>query len=94
MAARLHLPECQVAAGPVSALAWQVQQTMAMLFSFRSDVLYRVGLRVYGWLVVPLSWLGMVLERHPMAWHAASAYAIVAVKLPMPEGGEEKVAES
>lgn len=74
------LLEQHVVAGPASALAWQVQETLAMLFSLRNDVLYRVGLRLFGWLTVPLSWLDIVLERHPMAWHAASGFAVVAAK--------------
>jgi SAM-dependent methyltransferase len=84
--------ECRVVAGPASALAWQFQETMAMLFSFGSEVLYRVGLRVFGWLAVPLSWCDVALERHPMAWHAASGYAVVATK--RPRGRTQRVAES
>ncbi len=80
-----QLEDCQVVAGPASALAWQLQETLAMLFSLGSRLLYRVGLRVFGWLAVPLSWLDIVLERHPMAWHAASGFALIAVK---PGGGE------
>lgn len=72
--------ECQVVAGPGSALAWQFQETMAMLFSFRSTLLYRIGLRIFGWLAIPLSWLDLILERHPLAWHAASGYAVVGAK--------------
>jgi SAM-dependent methyltransferase len=86
--------ECRVAAGPASALAWQFQATMAMLFSFGSDLLYRVGLRVFGWLAVPLSWFDVVLERHPMAWHAASGYAVVAVKTQRPDEGDGSVGRS
>ena len=77
------LLEHHVVAGPASALAWQVQETMAMLFSLRNDVLYRIGLRLFGWLTVPLSWLDVALEGHPMAWHAASGFAVVAAK-PLP----------
>jgi len=69
-----------VVAGPASALAWQVQETVAMLFSFNSQILYKVGLRVFGWMAIPLSWLDILLERNPMAWHAASGFALVAVK--------------
>ncbi|GJL65832.1 MAG: hypothetical protein NPIRA05_08030 [Nitrospirales bacterium] len=72
--------ECEVVAGPASALAWQLQETMAMLFSFRSHMLYKVGLRVFGWLAIPVSWLDRILEQHPFAWHAASGYAVVGVK--------------
>ena len=71
-----------MAAGPASALAWQFQETMAMLFSFNSEVVYKIGLRIFGWLAIPISWLDMLLEKNPMAWHAASGYALVAVKNP------------
>jgi len=71
-----------VVAGPASALAWQFQETMAMLFSFNSEVLYKIGLRIFGWLAVPLSLLDILLEKNPMAWRAASGYALVAVKNP------------
>jgi SAM-dependent methyltransferase len=77
-----------VVAGPASALAWQFQETMAMLFSFNSNVLYKIGLRVFGWLAMPLSWLDILLERNPMAWHAASGYALTAVKRQHPNGKE------
>ena len=77
---QFEMGECQVVAGPGSALAWQFQETMAMLFSFRSQILYKVGLRIFGLLAVSVSWLDWVLERHPLAWKAASGYAIVGVK--------------
>jgi len=80
--------EFDVVAGPASALAWQFQETMAMLFSLNSNVLYKIGLRVFGWLAVPLSWLDILLERNPMAWHAASGYALTAVKRQRPDGKE------
>ena len=69
-----------VVAGPASALAWQFQETMAMLFSFNNVILYKIGLRIFGWLAVPLSWLDVLLEKNPRAWRAASGYALVAVK--------------
>jgi len=67
----------RVASGPASALAWIVQETLAMLFSFGSTVLYKVGLRLFGWLAIPLSWLDLILERHPQAWRIASGYMIL-----------------
>ncbi len=76
------IAEFDVAAGPASALAWQFQETMAMLFSFNSEVVYKIGLRIFGWLAIPISWLDMLLEKNPMAWRAASGYALVAVKNP------------
>jgi len=71
-----------VVAGPASALAWQFQETMAMLFSLNNKILYKAGLRIFGWLAVPLSWLDILLEKNHMAWRAASGYALVAVKKP------------
>lgn len=81
--------ELHVVAGPASALAWLFQETLAMLFSFHNELLYKVGLRVFGWMAVPLSWLDILLERNPMAWHAASGYALVAVKRQDPKRNEE-----
>ena len=72
--------DCQLVAGPGSALTWQFQEIMSMLFSFHTDLLYRMGLRIFGWLAVPLSWLDMIFENYPMAWHAASGYAVVGMK--------------
>jgi len=77
--------EVKVVAGPGSALAWQFQETMAMLFSFNQAILYKIGLRIFGWLATPLSWLDVLLERNPMAWHAASGFALVALKNPNKE---------
>ncbi len=79
-----NIIEFHVVAGPASALAWQFQETMAMLFSLNDKTLYKIGLRVFGWLAVPLSWLDILLERNPMAWHAASGYALTAVKRQCP----------
>jgi SAM-dependent methyltransferase len=75
-----HVIEINVVAGPASALAWMMQETLSMLFSLRSTLLYKVGLRVFGWLSIPISWFDMILEHHPMAWRAASGYSITAVK--------------
>jgi hypothetical protein len=57
-----------------------VQETMALLFSFNNEVVYKIGLRLFGWIAVPVSWLDILLETKPMAWHAASGFALTAVK--------------
>ena len=80
-----EIQELNVVAGPASALAWLVQETMAMLFSFHNELIYKIGLRVFGWIAIPLSWFDILLERNPMAWHAASGYALVAVKRKLSE---------
>jgi SAM-dependent methyltransferase len=76
-----ELDAFHVTAGPGSALAWQFQETLSILFSFNKEILYKIGLRIFGWLAMPISWLDMLIEKSPMAWRAASGYAVVAVKL-------------
>lgn len=78
--------ELHVVAGPASALAWQFQETMAMLFSMNNEILYKIGLRIFGWLAIPVSWLDILLEKNQMAWHAASGFALLAEK-PMKHEG-------
>lgn len=72
--------ELHIVAGPASGLAWQIQETAALLFSFRNDLLYKIGLRIFGWLAIPISWFDILLERHPRAWTAASGFALIARK--------------
>jgi SAM-dependent methyltransferase len=84
--------EIHVVAGPASALAWLVQYTLAMLFSFGNEFLYKVGLRIFGWLAVPLSWLDKVLEKNPWAWHAASGFSVSARKSPRLDEGFKTIA--
>lgn len=84
--------EIKVAAGPASSLAWIAQQTMAMLFSLSNEFLYKVGLRIFGWLAIPLSWLDIALEKNPWAWYAASGFSILAVKRPRLDEGMKTVA--
>jgi len=74
------IKKIRVVAGPASALAWQLQETLAMLFSFNSEIVYKIGLRIFGWLATPISWLDILIETNPMAWRAASGYAVLAVK--------------
>jgi hypothetical protein len=79
--ADFHIHEINTVAGPASALAWIFQQTMAMLFSFNRPVLYKIGLRVFGWIAVPISWFDVLLEKHAMASHTASGFAMVIEKI-------------
>jgi len=72
--------ELNIVAGPASALAWQFQETMAMLFSLNNETLYNIGLRFFGWMAMPLSWFDSILEKNRWAWHAASGFSIVAEK--------------
>ena len=75
-----EVAEIEVVAGPGSALAKQFQATMAMLFSMSNEVLYKIGLRVLGWLAVPISWLDVILEMNSWGWPAASGFSLLATK--------------
>jgi SAM-dependent methyltransferase len=84
-----QIVELHVAAGPASALAWLFQETMALHFSFRTPFLYKIGLRFFGYLAIPISWLDLFLENHPLAYQGACSYAVAAVKALEPETGGE-----
>jgi len=82
-----RIEELYVAAGPASALAWIFQETMALLFSFRIRFLYKIGLRFFGCIAIPISWLDFFLENHPLAYQGACGYAATAVKALGPGAG-------
>lgn len=81
-----EVTEIEVVAGPASALARQFQETMAMLFSMNNEVLYKIGLRIFGCMAVPVSWLDVMLEKNSWGWHAASGFSLLAAKPMKPEG--------
>jgi hypothetical protein len=83
-----RIEELHVAAGPASALAWMFQETMALLFSFRTPFLYKIGLRFFGCIAIPISWLDFLLENHPLAYQGACGYAVAAAKALGPEAGD------
>jgi hypothetical protein len=70
----------EVAAGPVSALAWLFQGAMATIFSGRSLMVFKTGLRVLGYMAMPQFWMDRWLERHPMTHRVASGFCVPAVK--------------
>ena len=82
-----RIEELHVAVGPASALSWLFQETMALLFSFRTPFLYKIGLRFFGTIAIPISWLDFFLENHPLAYQGACGYAVAAVKALGPETG-------
>lgn len=86
MLSAFEIAEIEIVAGPGTALAWQFQATMAMLFSMNKEIPYKIGLRVFGWMAIPISWLDVILEQNHWAWSAASGFSLSAVK-PMKQGG-------
>lgn len=53
-----------------------------MLFSMNNEILYKISLRIFGWLAIPVSRLDILLEKNKIAWQAASGFAFEAVKDP------------
>lgn len=57
---------------------WQSKKSRNQVCLFLQNE--EIGIRIFGWLAIPISWLDMLLEKNPMAWRAASGYSVVAVK--------------
>lgn len=74
-----------VAVGPASAATWIGAEFLALLFSGRSERAYRLLRPLTGWLLWPVKLADAWLDRHPMAYTAASAVWVRA-KLAEPEG--------
>lgn len=72
-----------VAVGPSSAVGWLVSEWLALLFSFGSQRLHRLGRRLFGWLLSPLKLADAWLEHHPQAQLTACAFYVVARKPPL-----------
>ncbi|MDQ6964651.1 MAG: class I SAM-dependent methyltransferase [Mariprofundales bacterium] len=75
--AAFEIEYIRVVTGPASSVAWMLQEMLALLFSCRNETLYKVGLRLFGWLVVPISWLDILLEKDPRAVSIASGFALL-----------------
>lgn len=69
-----------VAVGPSSAMMWIASEWLALLFSLGNPTLLKVGRRLFPWLLSPLKWLDVWLERHPRAELVASAFYLIARK--------------
>ena len=62
-----------VAVGPASAATWIGAEFLALLLSGRSERAYRLLRPLTGWLLWPVKHADAWLDRHPMAYTAASA---------------------
>ncbi len=60
--------------GPASAMCWIARDFLAVLFSFNSQTLYKVGLVLFGWLLFPLKFLDAFMEKSSMAPGIASGF--------------------
>ncbi len=61
-----------VAIGPASAMAWVTSEFLALLVSGRSARAYQYARLATDWLVWPIKWADVWLERHEMAHAIAS----------------------
>lgn len=68
-----EVEESGVAVGPASAMSWVTAEFMALLFSGRSAVGYRIARNVTGILAAPIKYADRWLETHPFADRIASA---------------------
>jgi SAM-dependent methyltransferase len=69
----------KVGGGPTSALLWTLQEWLAMVLSLGSLRLYRLLIPVF-WILSPLKFLDILLEKHPAAEVAASGFYLWAQK--------------
>lgn len=72
--------EAGVAVGPSSAMLWVASEWLALLFSCGRETLFKVGRRVFAWLLGPIKLADAWLERHPHAPIVASAFYLMARK--------------
>ena len=67
-----------VAVGPASAMTWITSEFLALLFSGRSSVAYRVARNVTSLITSPIKYADYWLETHPMANRIPSAVWVLA----------------
>jgi len=72
--------DVSVCCGPSSALAEVLRNYMALLFSFGNDLIFKVLLRGFGWLVLPLKYLDLFLIRNKNAYVLASGVSFLGKK--------------
>lgn len=63
-----------VAVSGGSMLSWILREYLAILFSFGSTALYRLGLHFWGWLTFWIKYSDLLLGKNKYAGHIASAF--------------------
>lgn len=63
-----------ISVGPGSMLAWIVREVLAIMTSFRSQRLYRIGILVWGWLTFWLRYADILFWGNPLSGHVSSAF--------------------
>lgn len=71
--------DVKVGAGPTCGMLWVLQEWLALVLSFGSMRLYKL-LAPLMWILSPLKFLDLLLNRHPAANVIASGFTIVARK--------------
>lgn len=69
-----------ISGGASSALAWILKEWLSLLFSFGSQMIYQILGFVFGWLLVPIKFIDVLLNRYPQSAVIASSYFLLARK--------------
>ncbi|MDD5026585.1 MAG: methyltransferase domain-containing protein [Candidatus Peribacteraceae bacterium] len=63
-----------ISVGPGSMLAWIVREVLAIMTSFRSQRLYRIGIFIWGWLTFWLKYADILFWGNPLSGRVSSAF--------------------
>lgn len=69
-----------ISGGASSALAWILKEWLSLIFSFGFEPIYQILSFVFGWMVVPLKFVDILLNRFPRASAIASSYFLLVRK--------------
>lgn len=69
-----------ISVGPSSALAWFLQEYLAILFSFNSQKAYRAGRAVFAYFTAPIKYFDSFFRKRKEAHRLASAFYLILEK--------------
>lgn len=75
-----HIEECEVSAGPTSALLWILQEYVAILMSFGNKKAHFVIWVVMMLITFPFKYLDAFLSKYPMSENIAATFYLIGKK--------------
>jgi ubiquinone/menaquinone biosynthesis C-methylase UbiE/uncharacterized protein YbaR (Trm112 family) len=66
-----------ISVGPSSALAWFLQEYLAILFSFNSDKAYKIGRSAFAYFTAPIKYFDTFFRKRKEAHRLASAFYLI-----------------
>lgn len=69
-----------ISVGPSSALAWFLQEYLAILFSFNSNKAYKIGRSVFAYFTAPIKYFDTFFRKRKEAHRLASAFYLILEK--------------